>query len=597
MIVLGKMRWGNLFSYGDANEIDFSASPLTQIVGANGHGKSSIALILEECLYNKNSKGIKKADILNRNAKAKNYWIELEFSKDQDQYLIKTSRGSTQTVKLLKNGDDCSSHTATATYKTIEEIVGYDHKTFAQIVYQSSAASLEFLTATDSNRKKFLIDLLNLSKYVEALELFKAAAKNITEQVTIVSTKVSSNEAWLKKYGAVDLNLVEIQPVPESPRGLVEEVSGITNKIKDIDQVNKKIIQNNKYKELLDGVKLNLQVKKPVADLTELKTSKIELAQTAKNAEAFVVKMKKLGHRCGTCEQSIDKEKVSEIVETHAAIYKTATAQVAELTKTISVAQAEQKAWDEQLQAKEQYEEYHNLYDTKLDSTILDKQELELLVKQNNLAIEQVNQQIKLITEANTKAAAHNAKIEVVKSQLEEMSAELEGFKQELETHTHKLGIMQVLVKTFSSTGLVAYKIECLIKDLEEQTNKYLTELSSGRFQLSFRIAASDKLNVVITDGDRDIDILALSSGERARVNVSALLGIRRLMQSLSNSRINLLILDETVESLDLEGKEKLVEVLLQEDHLNTFVISHGFQHPLLEKVHVVKTKNISRIE
>jgi DNA repair exonuclease SbcCD ATPase subunit len=156
---------------------------------------------------------------------------------------------------------------------------------------------------------------------------------------------------------------------------------------------------------------------------------------------------------------------------------------------------------------------------------------------------------------------------------------------------------MQVLVKTFSSTGLVAYKIECLIKDLEEQTNRYLNELSSGRFQLSFRIAQSDKLNVVITDGDRDIDILALSSGERARVNVSALLGIRRLMQSLSNSRINLLILDETVENLDLEGKEKLVEVLLQEDHLNTFVISHGFSHPLLEKIHVVKSGNISRIE
>jgi DNA repair exonuclease SbcCD ATPase subunit len=136
-----------------------------------------------------------------------------------------------------------------------------------------------------------------------------------------------------------------------------------------------------------------------------------------------------------------------------------------------------------------------------------------------------------------------------------------------------------------------------LIKDLETQTNYYLTELSSGRFQLNFRIAQSDKLNVVITDGNKDIDILALSSGERARVNVSALLGIRRLLQSLSNSRVNLLILDETVESLDLEGKEKLVEVLLTEEHLNTFLVSHGFTHPLLEKIQVVKKNNMSRIE
>ena len=68
-------------------------------------------------------------------------------------------------------------------------------------------------------------------------------------------------------------------------------------------------------------------------------------------------------------------------------------------------------------------------------------------------------------------------------------------------------------------------------------------------------------------------------------------------MQSLSNSRINLLILDETVETLDAEGKEKLVEVLLAEENLNTILVSHGFSHPLIEKVSVIKENNISRIE
>jgi len=155
LIELKKLRWGNLFSYGDKNEIEFTKSQLSQIVGYNGHGKSSIALILEEVLYNKNSKGIKKADILNRNSGAKSYWIELDFRKDADEYLIKTTRGSTQTVKLLKNGIDISGHTATSTYAIINDLIGYDHKTFTQIVYQSSSASLEFLTATDRIVKSF----------------------------------------------------------------------------------------------------------------------------------------------------------------------------------------------------------------------------------------------------------------------------------------------------------------------------------------------------------------------------------------------------------------------------------------------------------
>ena len=164
MITIKKLRWSNAFSYGADNEIDFIAAPLTQLVGRNGHGKSSIALILEEVLFNKNSKGIKKSDILNRYVKDKTYKIELEFNRDGVNYEIKSSRGSTQTVKLLKEGTDISAHTATATYKMIEDILGFDHKTFAQIVYQSNASSLEFLTSADTARKKFLIEILNLAR-------------------------------------------------------------------------------------------------------------------------------------------------------------------------------------------------------------------------------------------------------------------------------------------------------------------------------------------------------------------------------------------------------------------------------------------------
>lgn len=106
------MKWAHAFSYGPNNQIDFSASPLLQLVGKNGHGKSSIALILEEILYNKNSKGLKKADILNRYSGAKAYTIELNFTKEADTYDIKTVRGATQTVKLSKNGEDISAHTS-----------------------------------------------------------------------------------------------------------------------------------------------------------------------------------------------------------------------------------------------------------------------------------------------------------------------------------------------------------------------------------------------------------------------------------------------------------------------------------------------------
>ena len=48
---------------------------------------------------------------------------------------------------------------------------------------------------------------------------------------------------------------------------------------------------------------------------------------------------------------------------------------------------------------------------------------------------------------------------------------------------------------------------------------------------------------------------------------------------------------------LDEEGKEKLVEVLQQEENLNVFLISHDFTHPLIDKISITKEKNISSIQ
>jgi DNA repair exonuclease SbcCD ATPase subunit len=125
--------------------------------------------------------------------------------------------------------------------------------------------------------------------------------------------------------------------------------------------------------------------------------------------------------------------------------------------------------------------------------------------------------------------------------------------------------------------------------------NEYLAELSDGRFTLEF-VVSNDKLNVEITDNGNVVDILALSSGELARVNTATLIAIRKLMSSISKSKINILFLDEVTNVLDDQGREKLVEVLLRED-MNTYIVSHGWSHPLLEKIEVVKDGNISTLE
>ena len=68
-------------------------------------------------------------------------------------------------------------------------------------------------------------------------------------------------------------------------------------------------------------------------------------------------------------------------------------------------------------------------------------------------------------------------------------------------------------------------------------------------------------------------------------------------MSSISKSRINVLFLDEVTNVLDEVGKEKMVEILLGEENLNTYIVSHGWTHPLLSKIEVIKENEISRLD
>lgn len=600
MINIETLEWSYAFSYGPNNKINFSENPLLQLVGKNGHGKTSIASILEEGIYNKNSKGIKKSDILNRYTTEKAYTISVGFTKDTDVYRIETRRGSTQTVKLFKNNQDVSAHTSTATYKLIEETMGMDHKTFAQIIYQSSASSLEFLTATDSNRKKFLIDLLDLSIYPETCEVFKATAKQLETEVTAVNAKIDSANSWLKKNATIDLTPKPVVKVKEAPRNLYDQIGELKAQLSNITNLNKRTIQNNEYAKLMRNIDVIPPGPKPVHEkLQALKGERLSLSGIQQSSKALLSKLGAIASSttCPTCLQDIDACKRDSIILQSQTSKDVTTARIAEIDRLLAEMQREDNQWAARVAVLEEYERYNALFDPEMSSELLDREAIMTQISALEAEVKRIELEISSAQTANRSAEAHNAKISVITEQIAEFNEELVTLNARLKVLLKELNNTQVLVKAFGPNGIVAYKIECLVKDLEEQTNLYLTELSDGRFQLRFEVSTSDKLNVVITDNGNDIDILALSSGERARVNVATLLGIRKLLQSLSNNRINLLFLDETIENLDVDGKEKLVEVLLQEEHLNTVLISHSFTHPLIEKLNIIKTNNISRIE
>ena len=598
MIILRKMKWSNMFSYGENNEIDFTKNRLTQVIGKNGHGKSSIPYILEELLWSKNSKGYKKSAIVNRYSNSNKYSGSLEFNVDGHEYVLTVARsGATQKVTLLKDGEDISQHTATNTYAILEKLLGKEFKVFSQLVYQNNASSLQFLTATDTNRKKFLIDLLNLEKYLEIHETVKTIYKDINDSLMQSQGELSVVEKWLKNNAGADLQKRELLILPRAhDPELDQELKSQIGLLHNIDKENAEITKNNSYKQQRERIPLDaLTISGEEIDTKNWIKEETECRQTERTEKALIKEIEHLAGKCPTCKQSIDPDFIERLLQDARSRLDTASSIAESLSAKIKEASAHNKKLKDARDQISNFERLSSLINPSLPEYIHNADEIKSRIKSLEELINTISKEYNRVVVLNKEIENKNSQIDLIQSQINEFNTKLTSVKKDITEKTDLLANLEILKKAFSTNGLIAYKIENSVKDLENLTNDYLAELSDGRFQLFF-VVSNDKLNVIIKDNGIDIEIVSLSAGELARVTTATLLAIRKLMASLSKSKINLLFLDETIDVLDEEGKEKLIDILIKEEDLNIFLVSHGYSHPLLEKLSVVKTNNISRI-
>jgi len=603
VITLKKLEWSNCFSYGSNNVLDLNESIVTQLVGTNGTGKSSIPLILEEVLFNKNSKGIKKADIPNREVN-NGYDIALSFSVNEDEYLIDVVRRTNIKVKLYKNEEDISSHTATATYKTLESIIGIDFKTFSQIVYQNTNASLQFLTATDTNRKKFLIDLLQLDNYVKYFDVFKELSRNLSGDVSRIQGKIDTIDKWLSDNYLEDTSLLSKLELPFYSEEDEESLRSLQIEFENISEITKKINQNNLYKKQLESIDLGL-AKEYVSEHEWQDTDHLiqeigEIKSQGSQENRMIKKYSDLLHvedaGCPTCGQDIDTAFIEKELKRHQEEKELHVANLERANENLGKINKANLLLREMQQKISNWEEIYRQINHSLPTEVPNDSELTEKIAKLKSRIRQRQSRVEEVIAENERIERHNTRLAIIEEQQTDFEEQHKSLTNDITEVQDKLGHVEILKKAFSTNGLLAYKIENLVKDLEELTNEYLAELSDGRFSLQF-VVLNDKLNVEIDDNGKTVDILALSAGELARVNTSTLLAIRKLMSSISKSRINVLFLDEVTNVLDEGGKERLVEILLREENLNTYIVSHGWTHPLLSKIDIVKEQKISRLD
>ena len=275
-MIPSKLHLHNFLSYRD-EELSFDGISLTSIAGDNGNGKSALIDAITWVLWGEARKasGQQKPDddLLNRTAEsqegATEMYVSLSFRSQGVEYIArrsyrKTASGKTTTSDLelkQEGGKDLTASTQKETQKLITNIVGMSYELFTSTCLFLQGEWDRFLSATPSERKEMLFDLLQMQEYQKIEEKAKDKRRELRREVTEAEGRVGYLHEQLQEkkrdydslISDVDTEQSEVQDKLEAVEELSEEDTALREQAKtlenDIRNLETQLRQAKKNKE------------------------------------------------------------------------------------------------------------------------------------------------------------------------------------------------------------------------------------------------------------------------------------------------------------------------------------------------------------
>jgi DNA repair exonuclease SbcCD ATPase subunit len=158
--------------------------------------------------------------------------------------------------------------------------------------------------------------------------------------------------------------------------------------------------------------------------------------------------------------------------------------------------------------------------------------------------------------------------------------------------------VMRFWEKAFSEQGVIKYIINNVLEYFNERCNYYVSYLTNSKYSVEFDQELTEKIE---TSG-RLLPYISLSGGEKRKVNLAIMLGLKDLLLLTDKSHVDLLFFDEVAENIDEEGVQGLFQLLQEIKKDKTiFIITHNKHLKTLldssKRVTIIKHKGISQIK
>ena len=524
-----KIEFKNLYSYGEQiQEINYDdTGKLILLKGQSGSGKSAILSLPCLLLYGKVGKFPKTA-IANRINK--NGWIRGTIKQGQHEYIIER-KFSPNSVTVFKDGENIENYGSKDAQAFIDsEIIDIPQSTYSNIVSISLRSFKSFLKMSPADRKQ-IIDM------IFEMEIINIIYEHIKKDMRDLGASINADNSTIFSLTQTIQNAnIELQKIYDKIQ---------SNENQDKLEHNKQLINeyNQKLQVLVDGYnKVVLQQQDCIKNANDIKSK-----QQANNMDIKHIKQKIdlfNQEKCPTCGSSFASEQYDNVRQ--------------QLNDLYLEKQKIDSEYQQQLLTLTQQHNEIVEYLNKINQGIQKMKNDIYTINSENISIE-----------ANLKS---NTEYQAVQNIIEKTTEQLNTIKDNIDQKNQEMLDLQQLLSVYSLDGVKQKVITSYIPLLNKEIETHLLQLN-----IPYILEFDNKFDPHIKDLGNELDPATLSDGEMARIDLTVLCSLFKLLKRRYPS-INTFTLDEVISTLDPSNCESIMDFLstfAQENRLNCFVVSH----------------------
>ena len=606
----------NFLSFEDTS-LDFNDFPgYISIIGenknpndnakSNGSGKSALFDALCWALTGETVRGVKDVKNIFTDGDA---CVELDFYIDNNHYKIIRTKGKSSTLKLVKNDIDISGKGVRDTEEILKQTLGDVDKTLiGSVILLGQGMPDRFSNNTPSGRKEVLENLSKSNFMIEDL------SNKISDRLTNLKDDYNTAQGLVYKYqynveaiknqlDYIETDLNDAKLVDNLKETLANLESEFESSKQELETINNNIYEEtNKLNQLREEyIEARSVVDEKIKNDTAGLRNQLEYEQNEINSinakisvfKAEINKIKAIKDVCPTCGQKIQgvhkpdttaqeneviklnnnlaahKDKFLElqkqIAETESNI-KSATNKLLELS--VEKGKNQKLVVDKLVNDKNVIQEHYNSCSIQINSQ---KAKIELHEKNKYDLL--------------AKKAEYENQLVIATQEAEENNKQLENIEKRLE-----------IVKKFSTVISRDFR-GILLEDIIDYLNKIIAKYSITVFGHSNLKLELNKNNLDIIYSDKYYE--GLSGGEKQKVDVIIQFALRYMLCNMLNFSCNIIVLDEVFDNCDIEGCNKLIELISNElaDIKSVFIVTHhNFELQLPTDYDIIITKGADGI-